>query len=168
MSFWIRKTRPWYKKLWDEWRQLFVSLTTIFGLLGSAYAYFAVDVVPFTETTDVYSVATRDTLYVQIDVIAELEEQTFIVVNLDGQQVASRVYPKGVKEGEIIIETPIPFTSEGRYLKVNVEIIVVGPRTLFKPTTLETTLDVERQGVDDESSNTSTTAIIPPTGGIGI
>lgn len=153
--FWRKKKIKWYSKMWNEWRQLFVSLSTVFGIMVSGYSYIAIDTNRFLDTTKVVAAADTSNLYVQIDVESELNENTVVLINLDGQQVASRIYPKGINEGKILIDVPLPFTSKGEYLSVNVEIIVSGLRNLFQPETLETTLDIKKHGVKHEGNSNS-------------
>ena len=142
--FWKRQRKPAYKRVWEEWKNLLLSLSTVVGAAVSLYAYVAVDTAPFIATTEIVAAADRNNLYVLINTISELDEQSYIIVNLDGQQVRSLAYPKGIPEGNIIMEIPIPFTSDGDHLDVNVEIVIVGPRTLFMPETLEVSIDVEK------------------------
>ena len=146
MTFWRRrKPTPWYKKMWREWRQAMVTIATLATMAGSAYSYLGVDADPFLDTTEIVAAAAQGKLYVQILAETGLDEKTYVVVNLDGQQVRSLVYPRGIPEGEISMEIPIPFTSPDKHLRVNVEVVVLGLRTLFHPQTLETTINVEVQ-----------------------
>ena len=142
---WWKKEKPipLYKRIWKDYNNLIIVFSTIAGTLYTAYEWYSVNVDPFLETTDIVAVAANGNIYTQIYSETDIDENTIVLINLDGQQIDNRIYPEGMRQGEVNIETPIPFTSANQnHYKINIEIIVVGLRTLFKPQTYETTLEI--------------------------
>lgn len=164
--FWKRpKPRPLHKKIWDEWKQLFASLTLIASMATGAYSYIAIDVDPFIETTAIVAVADTSRVYVEVKTLTDIPEHSYIIVTLDGQQVAHRVFPTGIPVAKHLMDIEIPFTSAGRHIDVLVEVIVMGPRTLFMPERLVYNTTIERHGGSNENPASNSSITVSPRSG---
>lgn len=155
--FWRReKPKPWYKKLWAKFEAVVIAVSVIAGAVGGFISFVSIDTSSFEETTEVIAVTDHaGNLFVEISSATDLPEHAYIVININGTQLANYVYPDGIVRGKSIYELEIPHTHlTHESFPLLIDLVLVGPRTLFRVERLTVKLQVENnyEGISNPTS----------------
>ncbi len=157
--FWRRKPpppKPWIQRKWNNVKDIIGILTTLGVVATAIVGYVLIDTEPFEKTTDIVSVSANGHLYTSIKTQVVLPEHTYIIISVHGNQLSHQVYPEGLPRKEILIDNKLPFNVvNDRVLHVTVDIVFMGPRTLFQPERLTTSVDVTQENRNAKSNNSN-------------
>ena len=156
-------------KCWTEARAALAVVCSALSIISGTIAYIQIDTTSFTDTTNIVSVSANGHLYTKIKTNTELPEMSYVIVSINNNQVDQRIYPEGIKRGEIIIDTPLPFTAvDDDLLDVTVDIYFMGVRTLFQPERLSVQLKVKQENNNVQSNNSKFIIDVPVRSGVWI
>ncbi len=153
-----KKTKPipWHTQRWHDVKHIIGVLTTLGAVSAAAIGYIQIDTTPFQNTTKILSVSANNHLYTSVDTQVVLPEYTNVIISINGHQLAHNVYPEGLPRGKIIIDNVLPFNvKDNQVLDVSVDIVFNGPRTLFVPERLTTSIRVPQEGKNAKNNQGS-------------